>query len=349
MAAKTSGQPKTGAPKYHRLTAEKRSIIWALKREGKSKGKIAEVLGVHKSTISREMARNVSNKGYRHQYAQALADGRAAAKASKRRKFTEAMWQWTKERLALGWSFPCIVGRAGLEGVPMVCAETLYREYYRRQKAVARGESDEVLPPLPRAHRKRHRRGRRYATAGPGRIPGRVDISERPASVEGRKEFGHFEADLVNGAPGTGHLATTVERMTRYTWVARVDRKEDTEVAAAIIASLETLPKELLKTLTSDNGKEFARFRLVEEALGVKAYFAKPYHSWERGTNENRNGVVRKVLPKGTSFAAIPDEAMRKIDALLNDRPLRCLGWHTPREALETVLKDAARNSTPAA
>lgn len=160
MAAKTSGKPKTGAPKYHRLTVEKRSIIWALKREGKSKRKIAGALGVHRSTVYREMARNASRNGYRHQYAQALADGRAAAKAAKRRKFTEATWRWAMARLALGWSFPCIVGRAGLEGVPMVCAETLYKEYYRRQKAVARGELDEVLPPLPRAHRKRRRRGR---------------------------------------------------------------------------------------------------------------------------------------------------------------------------------------------
>ena len=188
MAAKTSGRPKTGAPKYHRLTVGNRSIIWALKREGKSQGHIARTLGVHKSTVSRELRRNVSRNGYRIKFAQELAEKRAAAKASKRRRFTETMWRWAMERLSLGWSFPCIAGRAGLESVPMVCAETLYKEYYRRQKAGARGKSGEVLPPLPRAHRKRRRRGRRPSETGAGKIPGRVDISERPASAAGRKD-----------------------------------------------------------------------------------------------------------------------------------------------------------------
>lgn len=343
MAAKKPRKPKTGAPKYHRLTAEKRSIIWALKREGKSPARIARTLGVARSTVTRELDRNTSRNGYRWQHAQALADGRARAKVRKRRKFTEEMWAWAMARLALGWSFPAIAGRARLEGVPMVCAETLYREYYRRQKA------GEALPPLPRARRKRRRRGKRYAGAGPGRIPGRVDISERPRAAETRKEAGHAEGDLVNGAPGTGHLVTVVERTTRFTWVVRVSRKEDSEVARAIAGVLAPLPKGFLKTLTFDNGKEFAGFRLVEKALGVKAYFAKPYHAWERGTNENRNGVVRKVLPKGTSFEGLSGETMRRIDGLLNDRPLRCLGWRTPREALAEAIGKAAREDGSAA
>ena len=348
MTAKTSGKPQRGAPKYHRLTARDRSIIWKQRKAGKSISEIARWLGVAKSTVSRELRRNVSHRGYRHQYADALAKGRAAAKVSKRRKFTEAIWRWAMERLALGWSFAIIVGRAGFEGVPMVCAETLYKEYYKRQKAVARGDSDEVLPPLPKAHRKRHRRGKRYTCAGRGRIPGRVDISERPVEVETRKEVGHAEGDLINGAPGTGHLVTVTERATRFTWFARVGSKEDSEVAAAIVKLLAPLPKGLLKTLTFDNGKEFARFKKIEKALGIKAYFAKPYHSWERGTNENRNGVIRRVLPKGTSFADIPDEAIRRADARLNDRPLRCLDWRTPREALAEHLADMAKK-VPAA
>jgi len=346
MAAEKSGKPQTRAPQYHHLTLEQRTILWTLKREGKSKTYIAQQIHVHKSTVTREMRRNISNRGYRHLHAQALADGRAAAKAAKRRKFTEAMWAWAMERLARGWSFPSICGRAKREGVPMVCAETLYQEYYKRQKAVAKGESDEQLPPLPKAHRKRHRRGKRYVGSGRGRIPGRVDISERPPTAEKRKEGGHLEGDLVNGAPGTGHLVTLADRMTRFTWLARVDGKKDDEVAAAVILLLSCLPGELLKTLTFDNGKEFARFKDIEKATGIKVYFAKPYHSWERGTNENRNGVVRKVLPKGTSFADLTGEQMRRMDALLNDRPLRCLKWRTPREALAEVLAGAGKKAT---
>lgn len=339
MTAKTSGKPQRGAPTYHRLTMEKRSILWLLKREGCTQTRMARHLGVSKSTVSRELRRNASQRGYRYQNADALAKARAAAKAAKRRKFTEAMWTWAMARLWRGWSFETICGRARREGEPMVCAETLYGEYYRRQKLVAKGESDEVLPPLPKAHRKRHRRGKRYANAGRGRIPGRVDISERPKEVERRKEAGHWEGDLVNGAPGTGHLVTLVERTTRYTCFRRVASKKDDEVAAAIVARLAPLPQGLLKTLTFDNGKEFAKFKRIEKKLGLAVYFAKPYHSWERGTNENRNGVVRKVLPKGTSFQDIADEDLLKMDALLNDRPLRCLKWRTPREAFDDLLK----------
>lgn len=339
MTAKTSGKPQRGAPAYHRLTREKRSILWVLKREGFSQTQMARRLGVSKSTVSRELRRNATHWGYRYQFADAQAKARASAKASKRRKFTEAMWEWAMSRLWRGWSFETICGRARREKVPMVCAETLYGEYYRRQKLVAKGVSDEVLPPLPKAHRKRHRRGKRYANAGRGRIPGRVDISERPKEVERRKEVGHWEGDLVNGAPGTGHLVTLVERTTRYTCFRRVASKKDDAVAAAVVERLARLPKGLLKTLTFDNGKEFAKFKRIEKKLGLHVYFAKPYHSWERGTNENRNGVVRKVLPKGTSFLEIADEDLRKIDALLNDRPLRCLKWRTAREAFAEVLK----------
>ena len=119
MTAKTSGKPQQGAPKYHRLTARDRSIIWEQKRKRKSISEIARWLGVSKSTVSRELRRNVSRKGYRHQYADALAKGRAAAKVAKRRKFTEEMWRWAMERLALGWSFATIAGRAKRDGVPM--------------------------------------------------------------------------------------------------------------------------------------------------------------------------------------------------------------------------------------
>ncbi len=172
-----------------------------------------------------------------------------------------------------------------------------------------------------------------------GKIQDRVDIDERPKTVENRARVGHWEGDLINGLCGTGNLVTLAERMTRFTLVAYAATKESPCVMSAIIGMLASLPKGMLKTCTFDNGKECALFRQLEQALGIKVYFAKPYHSWERGANENRNGIVRKVLPKGSSFDAILDEELRRIDYMLNDRPMRCLDWRTPREAFSSLLR----------
>lgn len=194
---------------------------------------------------------------------------------------------------------------------------------------------------MPRCQKKRKTRNgdaKKYRNAGRGKIPGRVDIDERPKTVENRARVGHWEGDLINGLKGTGSLVTLVERMTRFTLVARVASKESGCVMSAIIGMPAGIPKDMLKSCTFDNGKEFAFFKQLEQALGIKVYFAKPYHSWERGTNENRNGVVRKILPKGSPFDAILDEEMRRIDRMLNDRPLKCLNWRTPREAFTALL-----------
>ena len=342
MATKERRKTPPGAPKYHRLTDEKRIIIEALRKEGCSKKHIAERVGCHPTTVWRELKRNVSKKGYRHKKAQGKANHRVAVKAAKRRRFTAEMWALAKDRLAKGWTFEQIHGRCKRDGIAMVCAETLYKEYYRRQKLVMAGKSDEVLPPLPRRQKKRRTRDRnakKYRNAGRGKITGRVDIDERPKTVENRARVGNWEGDLINGLKGTGNLVTLAERMTRFVFFAYAATKEADAVASAVIGLLASLPKGFLKSLTFDNGKEFAKFEQIEQALGIEVYFAKPYHSWERGTNENRNGVVRKVLPKGRPFDDITEEEMRRIDYMLNDRPLRCLNWRTPREAFAELLR----------
>jgi IS30 family transposase len=196
MDTKKSKRIPLGTPGYHRLTMEKRIIIWTLKKAGKSQSEMAKVLGCDKGTVSRELSRNVSKKGYRHKKAQGKADHRAAVKAAKRRKLTNKMWECAKEKMWLGWTPEQIAGRAKRDGVPMVCKETLYREYYRRQELVRQGKSKEVLPPLPRRQRKRKARDRnakKYRNAGRGQIPDRVDIDERPKSVENRARVGHWE------------------------------------------------------------------------------------------------------------------------------------------------------------
>src|SRR5574344_940127 len=219
-------------------------------------------------------------------------------------------------------------------------------QVHARQRLVARGKSQEILPVLPRGHRKRHKRGKSYAGAGRGRIPGRIDIDLRPKSVENRARAGHWEGDLINGLRGTGNLVTVVERMSRFTLVGYSATKETDAVMAVFKALLRDLPQEMVQSLTLDNGKEYAKFKVLVRDCGLDVFFAKPYHSWERGPNENRNGVVRIVLPKGSLFDNITKEHMERIDRLLNDRPLRCLGWRTPRRRSRTMRSRIVPRST---
>ena len=329
-------------PKYKRLDNNKRVQIETLRRKGCSKAEIARFVGCHPSTITRELSRNKSKKGYRAKKAGAKAKYRIKEKASNRRKMTEEMWRIIKAKLDLGWTPEMIQQRALRDGKPSVCRELIYQEYYRRQKLVCDGLSNEYLPLLPKRRKQRKTRdcnAKKYTKdAGRGKIKNRVDISLRPENVQNRRRVGHWEGDLINGLSGTGHVLTLVERMTRWTLKCRVPTKETDVVMSAIIGLLGSLPRGMLKTLTFDNGKEFAAFSQLEQALGLKVYFAKPYHSWERGTNENRNGIVRMVLPKGRSFDDILEEEMNRIDYLLNERPLRCLNWRTPREAFNLLL-----------
>src|SRR5574344_2254134 len=152
------------------------------------------------------------------------------------------------------------------------------------------------------------------------------------------RRAGHWEGDLINGLRGTGNLVTVVERMSRFTLVGYSATKETDAVMAVFKALLRDLPREMVQSLTLDNGKEYAKCKVLVRDCGLDVYFAKPYHSWERGTNENRNGIVRRVLPKGSPFDAILDEEMRRIDYMLNDRPMKCLDWRTPREAFMSLL-----------
>lgn len=313
---------------YHRLTDENRTLIYRWRQEGKPMREIARLLNVAPSTISREIERNSGQRGYRPRQASQMARDRVRTRARRPRRLTDAIWKEATERLSDGWSFDMVCGRAEKDGRAHVCRETLYRRYFAGQK---RGE---VLPPLPRSHRRRHRRSVK-TTAGRGHIPNRTDISQRPRSIDARRRFGHWEGDLVCGLKGTGYFVTLVERKSRYALVARVPTKETEVVMQAVVRILGGLPAAWLKTLTFDNGKEFSRHEIVSGALGVNVFFARPYHSWERGTNENRNGVIRRVFPKGSSFADVQPEQMTRIDSLLNDRPMRRLDWRTPREAFE--------------
>ena len=295
---------------------------------------IARIIGRDKGTVSREVRRNMGQKGYRHQQAHRKAGERA--KRPGPRRFTEEVRRDVEEKLRKGWTPEIICGRAKLEGRAHVCKETVYKHVYADAKA-----GGELWKALVRARRKRRRRCPRQEGRGRGVIPGRRGIETRPPEVELRITVGHWEGDLVVGAAATGYLVTLVERVTRYTLVGWSRTKEADEVAGVIIRLLAAIGI-ACTGITFDNGKEFARHAEIAKALKADVFFARPYPSWERGTNENTNGLIRRLYPKSESFAAIGELDLRRIDTFLNDRPRKCLGWKTPREVMDAFLTAAA-------
>ena len=167
-------------------------------------------------------------------------------------------------------------------------------------------------------------------------------IDTRPAEVEMRGKVGQWEGDLINGAHETGNLVTLVERNTRFSLIGRTDSKEADEVTRKICSLFAPQPKIFCEGLTLDNGKEFARHEEIAKTTGMDVYFARPYHSWERGTNENTNGLIRRLHPKKSSFAGIGKAELKRIDTFLNDRPRKCWGWLTPREKMTAFLACAS-------
>ena len=319
---------------YTRVTEIERSQIYALRQAGKGNNEIARIIGRDKGTVSREVRRNMGQKGYRHQQAHRKAGERA--KRPGPRRFTEEVRRDVEEKLRKGWTPEIICGRAKLEGRAHVCKETVYKHVYEDAKA-----GGDLWERLPRAKRKRKRRCPRQEGRGRGVIPGRRGIETRPPEVELRITVGHWEGDLVVGANATGYLVTLVERVTRYTLVGWSATKEADEVKSVIIRLLAAIGV-ACTGITFDNGKEFARHAEIAKALKADVFFARPYHSWERGTNENTNGLIRRLYPKSESFASIGGEDLRRIDTFLNDRPRKCLGWKTPREVMAAFLAAAA-------
>ena len=316
---------------YKRVTREERRLVYSWRRAGSGVREMARRLGRAASSISRELLRNRGQKGYRPKQAHWKATEKA--KRPGPRRFTEAVRLEAEARLKDGWTPEIIGQRARLEGRAWVCKETIYKHIYADAK-----NGGTLWKSLPRAHRKRRRRCPRQDGRGRGRIPNQRRIDTRPAEVETRATVGHWEGDLINGAQATGNWVTLVERNTRFALVGRTASKEAEEVTRAICATFKTLPPQSRLSLTLDNGKEFARHEEVARTTGMDVFFARPYHSWERGTNENTNGLIRRLHPKKSSFAGIGKAELKRIDGYLNDRPRKCLGWMTPREKMTAFL-----------
>lgn len=288
---------------------------------------IAELLGRHKSTISRELLRNAGFRGYRPKQACEMALKRSE---SSRNASTTA--PWVKEQanvlLQLQWSPEQIAGK-----LP-VSHETLYQHVYADKRQG--GKLWENLR-CQKQKRKRYASGRDRR----GQIPNRRPLSERPAHIEERKQIGHWECDTVIGANHKQAIVTVVERKSGYAVIAKVSNKTADLVGAAIISMLQPFEARV-KTLTYDNGKEFCGHAKIDDALNSTGYFARAFASWERGSNENFNGLLRQYVPKKRAMNDITDEEIKMIENRLNNRPRKRLGFKTPAEVFHQSLSRVA-------
>ncbi len=319
---------------YQRVTQEERIHIHRWSQEGHSQREIARRLNRQPCTVSRELRRNRGLKGYRPKQAHEKAKSRA--KRSGPRRFTSEVRLDAETRLKAGWTPELISARARHDGRPTVCKETIYKHVYADAK-----NGGELWSFLPRSHRKRRRRCPRKEGRGRGRIPNQRRIDTRSPEVETREVVGHWEGDLINGAAGSGNLVTIVERNTRFALVGRTDSKEAREVTTCMCNLLLSLPVSARTGVTLDNGKEFALHEDLARETNMDVFFAYPYHSWERGSNENLNGLIRRLYPKQSSFLNIDKAALGRIECFLNDRPRKCLGWCTPREMMKAFIARA--------
>lgn len=305
---------------YSQVTQEQRYQIKALLKMNHSQTQIARVVGVHRSTISRELKRNLGQRGYRPKQAHEFAlERRAKAKPT----ITTETWAFVEEKIRLEWSPEQISGWLKRYGKSAVSHERIYQ--YLIEDKRSGGDLYKSL----RCHGKRRKRYGSYDRRG--QIPDRTSIDDRPEVVEQRSRIGDVEIDMVIGKGHQGGLVTIVDRKSRYTFIQLVSSKQAQEVGDATIALLEPI-KDRLKTITADNGKEFAQHQRVAKLLSADYYFAHPYSSWERGTNENTNGLIRQYFPKRTNFLEVTDEEVARVTKRLNHRPRKTLGYKTPFE-----------------
>ncbi|WP_445778833.1 IS30 family transposase [Shewanella sp.] len=312
---------------YKHLSQTERYQIYALMKPGQNLKTIAQILGRHQSTISREVLRNSGLRGYRPRQAEILCQQRAQAS---RNAFqidhrTRAL---VAERLNLQWSPEQIAA-----SLP-VSHETIYRHVYA-DKALGG-----VLWKQLRCQKKKRKR---YASGRDrrGQIVGRRPIAERPACVETRSQVGHWEGDTVIGAGHKQAIVTLVERKSGFAVLSHVTRKTSDLVSQAIITSLAPLAQRV-RTVTYDNGKEFADHAVVDEALKSTAYFADPFASWQRGSNENFNGLLRQYIPKKRPLSTVTADELKMIQDRINHRPRKRLGFKTPYEVFHQSLKRVA-------
>jgi IS30 family transposase len=325
---------------YTHLTEVERICIFHQKGMSLSHGEIGRRLKRHRGTIGRELKRFHRHPSwpYYRQYFPDSADRLARERRARPRGF-----RWTAHRPLLAyvlqklrqqWSPQQIAGRLA-EDFPedkkmRVSHQSIYQ--YLKANRSAGGSLWKHLRQSCKLRRKPYGTGPRRC-----RIPDRVGIEERPAPVESRRQIGHWEADTMLASKG--RLATCVERKSRYVLIGRLPNGKAVEFNATAIRCFKSIPRRWRKTITTDNGSEFVEHKALASRLGFKTFFANPYCSWERGTNENTNGLIRQYLPRQVDLTQISYQRVARIAAKLNNRPRKCLGYRTPAEVLGPVLR----------
>jgi len=306
---------------HKQLAQEQRYQIYALKKAGVKNTEIADILQVHKSTVCRELKRNTGGRGYRPRQAHSLTLSRK--RNSIHRRITLAEWTLVEELIEEDWSPEQISCWLKMNTCIRLSHEWIY------QHIRADRQSGGTLYTHLRC--RKNRRKKYGSSSTRGQIPDRISIADRPAIVETRTRIGDWEIDTIVGARHKQAIVSIVDRKTRFTLLHKVERRSSQNVSDAT-KQLLAPHKDKVLTITADNGKEFSGHRAISMSLDADFYFAHAYSSWERGLNENTNGLVRQYFPKKSSFAAITAEDINLVMKRLNSRPRKCLGFKTPNE-----------------
>lgn len=310
---------------YRQITSDERYLISKLRQQGFNQSRISAVLGRHRSSISREIQRNVTAADgcYRPFTASERTRGRRS-RSRRNTRFTPQQWQHVHRGLRRQWSPEQIAGRLRRDGAWTISHETIYAHIWYDK---ARG--GQLFRDLRCATKQRRKRHGTYDSRG--RLAGKRMIADRPAAVDARRERGHWEVDTVVGVGAPDCVATLVDRTTGFTMLGKLRNRTSRGMTRRLRRLIRRAPQHF-KTLTADNGTEFHDYRALEATTGVRLYFATPYHAWERGSNENLNGLLRQYLPKRINMAGLTQAQCDRLAHRLNTRPRKRLGYRTPAE-----------------
>lgn len=319
---------------YKQLTSEQRYTISVLLQRTCSKKSIAEAIGVHPSTVTRELKRNSSQRGvYKWDKAHKQAEKRSK-RSPGNRAISKVIWDEVRHHLVNDqWSPEQISGYLAKSG-SKISHETIYK-WIRIDKR-DRGTLYKHL-----RHRLKHR-SRPVGAAGRYHIPNRVGIEERPKEVDG-KRFGDFEMDTIVGPNNQQAIVTLVERSTNRLFMEKLKHGKDSKELTLTVIKMLTPYKDSIRSITTDNGREFAAHAKISEAIGVRVYFTDPYSSWQKGAIENANGLIRQYIPKGMPFKNVSDSQIRQIQDKINNRPRKKLHFSSPDELFSKNIGGATR------
>lgn len=327
--------------KYHRLTFEEREEISRLLSQKYSFSDIANYLGRNRSTISREVNKGSENK---YVYRAIRAQKRAKRNSSKRKKGKRKLASNLRlkeeviAKLRLYWSPEQIANflkkRYPQDKSMRISQESIYAYLY----VLPKGQLKKELLSCLRQGRKRRRRRNGKSEVAERKLKDMISIEERPAEVAERAIPGHWEGDLILGKNRQSALGTLVERLTRTTILVPLPNKEAATVRKAFAKEIKQLPRQMRLSLTYDQGREMAEHKLFTKQTKIKVYFAHPASPWERGTNENTNGLIRQFFPKGTDFNKVSRKEIKRVQYLLNTRPRKTLNWKTPYEVFKEQI-----------